>query len=65
MTRPRLRFPQHPIIPSRHLYDREMLPVELAAKNKPVLPRPQRLVNQPRAEAAGKLSNTLLNPLPA
>jgi hypothetical protein len=34
MNRPRLRFPQHQIIPSRRLYDRVMLPVDLAAKKK-------------------------------
>ena len=59
MNRPRLRFPQHQINPSRHLYDRDMLPVDLAAKKNRCCPEPQRLVNQPRAEAAGKLSNIL------
>ena len=60
MNRPRLRFPQHQIIPSRRLDDRDLLPVDLAAKKRNRrCPEPQRLVNQPRAEAAGKLSNLL------
>jgi hypothetical protein len=59
MNRPRLRFPQHQIIPSRHLYDRDMLAVDLAAEKNRCCPEPQRLVNQPRAEPAGKLSNIL------
>jgi hypothetical protein len=44
----------------RRLYDRDLLAVDLAA-NKIIrrCPEPQRLVNQPRAEVVGKLSNIL------